>query len=94
MSEGWRSCSNSPVNDAFQIIVLSFVIVAICGAGFFAISRLRRKVKEPDQTIGTGFTLSDLRALHKSGQMSDVEFERAKEKLIAHARTPVEQKRT
>jgi hypothetical protein len=79
------------VNDAFQIIVLSFVIVAICGAGFFAISRIRRKVKEPDQTIGIGFTLSDLRQLHKSGQMSDVEFERAKEKLIAHARKPVEQ---
>ena len=79
------------MNDAFQIIVLSFVIVAICGAGFFAISRLRRKVKEPDQTIGIGFTLSDLRALHKSGQMSDVEFERAKEKLITHARKPVEQ---
>jgi hypothetical protein len=81
------------VNEAFQIIVLSLVIVAICGAGFFAISRIRRKVKAPDETIGIGFTLSDLRQLHKSGQMSDVEFERAKEKLIAHARKPVEQEK-
>jgi hypothetical protein len=81
----------NPVNDAFQIIVLSFVIVVVCGLGFFAISRLRRSLKAPDDTIGIGFTLSDLRQLHKSGQMSDVEFERAKEKLVAHARKPVEQ---
>jgi hypothetical protein len=78
------------VNDVGQIIVVSIVIAILCAVGFYAISRVRKKLKAPDETIGVGFTLSDLRQMHKSGQMSDDEFERAKAKLLAHARAPVQ----
>jgi hypothetical protein len=44
----------------------------------------------PDETSGAGFTLSDLRRLHKSGQMSDAEFERAKAKVVEAARRATE----
>ena len=35
---------------------------------------------------GTGFTLSDLRQLHKAGKMTDREFELAKAKILEAAK--------
>jgi hypothetical protein len=53
---------------------------------FFAL-RLKRRMKAEDDTPVTpsGFTLSDLRQMHRSGQLSDEEFARAKEKVVAAA---------
>jgi len=65
----------------------SFVLICLLLAGFFAISRLRQWLKEDDTPApGIGFTLSDLRQLHKQGQMTDEEFERAKAKIIGGAK--------
>jgi hypothetical protein len=50
----------------------------------------RRRLTQPDESSGTGFTLSDLRRLHKSGQMTDEEFERAKAKVVEAARRAAE----
>jgi len=50
------------------------------------VSRVKRRLQEPDPPASAGFTLSDLRQLHKSGQMSDEEFERAKAKVVEAAR--------
>ena len=36
-----------------------------------------------DEATPAGFTLGDLRQLHKTGQMSDEEFERAKAQVLA-----------
>jgi hypothetical protein len=57
------------------------------------VSLVRRKLKDDDDSSvsgGTGFTLSDLRALHKSGQMSDQEFDAAKGRLVASAKRATE----
>ena len=43
---------------------------------------LRKRLSPNEDFRGPGFTLSDLRQLHKSGQISDDEYERAKAKLI------------
>ena len=65
----------------------SFVLICLLVVGFFAISKLRQWLKEDDTPApGIGFTLSDLRQLHKQGQMTDEEFERAKAKIIGGAK--------
>jgi len=65
----------------------SFVLICLLVCGFFAISKLRQWLKEEDvPAAGIGFTLSDLRQLHKQGQMTDEEFERAKAKIIGGAK--------
>ena len=52
-----------------------------------------------EQAPAQGFTLSDLRQLHKSGAMTDEEFERAKAKIVqtvqaAAAQRPVKPENT
>ena len=65
----------------------SFVLICLLIGGFFAISRLRQWLREDDTPAPTiGFTLSDLRQLHKQGQMTDEEFERAKAKIVGSAK--------
>src|SRR5436309_511656 len=68
------------------IIRLSLILIALICAGWVTVWQVRRRLTQPDETSGAGFTLSDLRRLHKSGQMSDVEFERAKAKVVEAAR--------
>ena len=43
-----------------------------------------------DTSGGDGFTLSDLRRLHKAGQMTDEEFEKAKKILIGSVKAAAE----
>ncbi|MEA2709934.1 MAG: hypothetical protein QOF78_2535 [Phycisphaerales bacterium] len=64
-----------------------FVLFCLFAAGFFAISKLQKWLKEDeDPGPAIGFTLSDLRALHKQGKMSDEEYERARAKMVAGAK--------
>jgi hypothetical protein len=72
------------------IIRLSLILIALICAGWVTVWQVRRRLTQPDETSGAGFTLSDLRRLHKSGQMSDVEFERAKAKVVEAARWAAE----
>ena len=43
-----------------------------------------------DVTAPAGFTLGDLRQLHKNGQMTDEEFERAKAQLVSATKKAAE----
>ena len=70
-----------------RVLGWSLVLICLLLVGFFAISKLRQWLKEDDTPApGIGFTLSDLRQLHKQGQMTDEEFERAKAKIIGGAK--------
>src|SRR4051794_29363888 len=72
-----------------QIIVASLVVIVLIVAAFVVVAQVRRRLRQEDASSpsgGTGFTLSDLRQLHKSGQMSDEEFERAKAKIVEAAK--------
>jgi Short C-terminal domain len=64
-----------------------FAILVILIVGMYVAVYVKKRLKEPDEPTGPGFTLSDLRQLHKSGQMSDEEFERAKAKIVVAAKT-------
>jgi hypothetical protein len=63
-------------------LIWSIVLIAILLVLFGAIGLYRKWMKADDDTTHGGFTLSDLRRLHKEGKMSDVEFESAKAILI------------
>ena len=62
---------------AVGIILLMILVMAP------VILWLRKRLSPGEETRGPGFTLADLREMHKSGQMTDEEFERAKSKLLA-----------
>lgn len=65
-----------------------FLIVAIVvGAFFTMLVRKRMGSQAPSEAGLPGFTLTDLKDLHKAGQLTDIEFERAKAKIIERART-------
>jgi uncharacterized membrane protein len=70
-----------------RVIAWSLVLICLLMVGFFAISKLRHWMRDDDMPApGIGFTLSDLRQLHKQGQMTDEEFERAKSKIVGGAK--------
>ena len=84
MTHAMLAQAESGVGDLFfwSAVLLGLVIV-----GFAVAVRIKRRLSQAEQGIGpVGFTLSDLRQLHRSGQMSDEEFERAKEKVVEAAK--------
>src|SRR3954471_12831137 len=84
-----RSFPLAQESGAGGAILWSVVVILLCVGAFWLVSVVRKRLKEDAEiTAGpaTGFTLSDLRQLHKSGQMTDAEFERAKEKIVEAGR--------
>ena len=65
------------------VIVSSLALLVLVLVLFGAVVVLRKKMSPDEDFHGPGFTLSDLRAMHKKGQMSDEEFARAKMALLA-----------
>ena len=76
-----------------SIIKWSLLLVVLVVIGWVTVWQVRRRMTSPDESSGAGFTLSDLRQLHKSGQMSDEEFERAKAKVVDAARRVAEREK-
>jgi len=78
-------------SGAGGIFLWSIILIILLVIGAAGVMRLRRWLKEDDApTGGIGFTLSDLRQLHKQGQMTDEEFERARAKMVAAGRAMAE----
>lgn len=76
-------------NGSSDIIVWSLILLGLLIVGLVIIVRLKKKLTQTDEIhSGSGFTLSDLRSLHKNGKMSDDEFEKAKAQIVAMARAP------
>lgn len=72
--------------SVFSIVKWSLLLVVFIVIGWATVWQVRRRLTKADETSGAGFTLSDLRQLHKAGQMSDIEFERAKARVVDAAR--------
>jgi hypothetical protein len=72
--------------DPTQAIVWSAVLLVILMVLFLAIQRYRRWMSSEDTPTGAGFTLSDLRRLHKEGKMTDQEFETTKAIMVGKAK--------
>lgn len=73
-------------NDVSPIFVWSLILAAVIVMGFVLVSWVRRRLTSTEGPPAPGFSLDDLRALHRSGQMSDQEYERARAKMAAGLR--------
>jgi hypothetical protein len=73
-----------------SVLVWSLVLVGLLLVAFIAVAAFKKRLIKPDDGASGGFTLSDLRALHKTGKMSDAEFEKAKEAVVSAAKRAAE----
>ena len=66
----------------------SLVLIALIVVAFLVVIQLRKWMQsdDGDAAPSIGFTLGDLRQLHKEGKMTDEEFERARAKMMAGAK--------
>jgi hypothetical protein len=73
--------------SVFGIIVSVLFVLAAALAFVLLVGYVRKRVLAKEEPgMGAGFTLGDLRALHRAGKMTDEEFERAKGLVIATAK--------
>lgn len=76
---------SSPTNQAILDILFYLAIIIVIAAALVALGVwLSRKLREENQTRTpeTGFTLADLKRMHREGRINDEEFERARQKWI------------
>ena len=70
-----------------SVILWSGVLIGIVIFAFLAYAQFKRWMKEPEvSSTSTGFTLSDLREMHRQGKMTDAEYEAARAKMVAKAK--------
>jgi hypothetical protein len=79
-------------NSNTSIFVWTIALIAVVLLGFMIVSWARRRLTKQDESLTTGFTLSDLRRLHKDGKISTEEFERAKAAIVATSKAALERK--
>ncbi len=77
-------------SGVYDIIGWSLALLALLVIGYAAAARIKRALQASDETSGVGFTLSDLRQMHRSGQMTNEEFEKAKALVLQTTRRAVE----
>jgi hypothetical protein len=70
-------------NESISIVVWSLIAVVAILIGFTLVVWLRKRLYQPDEAASAGFSLSDLRRLHREGKLSPQEYERAKAKMTA-----------
>ena len=58
------------------------ILVGVLIVAMVIVSWVRKRLKEPDEPASAGFTLSDLRQMHKAGQLTTEEYERAKTNMV------------
>ncbi len=72
-------------SDIVSVLFRSLVLIGLIVGGFYAVARLRRWLKEDEEVSAgkIGFTLGDLRELHRIGKMTSEEYEKAKNQMLA-----------
>ena len=76
-----------PLAQTASVLGWSAVLIVLIVGAFLAVMWIRRWIQEDDvPTAKIGFSLTDLRELHRRGEMSDEEFERARAKMTAQAK--------
>jgi len=70
-------------NDARNIVIWSAVLLAVVILGFGLVVWVKRRLQGQPTAPTLGFSLADLRELHRTGKISDEEYERARGKMAA-----------
>jgi hypothetical protein len=77
-------------NDASSIIwsigPIILGLIAVVVVGWFVVVHVRGWMKASGES-GEAFTLDDLRRMHRAGEISDAEFQRAREAMIGAVRS-------
>jgi len=87
----WTIPAQVNVSGMSSVILWSTVLLALIILLFFLYTQLKRWMTEADEPIAGGFTLADLRKLHRQGNISTEEFEMAKSKLLGTAKAMTDQ---
>ena len=70
----------------------SIVLIGLLLAAFVAVAQDKKRLIRSYDTTGSGFTLSDLRRLHREVKMNDEEFEKAKLAILGAEQRAVERR--
>lgn len=65
-----------------NVMLWSIVLIGLLVAAFIAVTQFKKRIIQDEDLSGGGFSLGDLRALHRQGKMSTEEFEKAKAALV------------
>src|SRR3954451_23224449 len=65
-----------------SVFFWSFALIVFVVLMFLATIWARKRLSPNEDFHGEGFTLSDLRRMHKEGKLTDDEFERAKAQMV------------
>jgi hypothetical protein len=72
--------------DPMQVVLWSALLLAALALLYVVVMAVRRRLGRRDEMPTVGFTLADLRQLHKKGHLSNEEYEKAKGALLAAMR--------
>ena len=74
-------------SDASSIFVWSVLLILLLVGGLVVALQVKKRLTQEDEgSLGAGFTLADLRQLHRDGRMTAEEFEKAKAKIVEAAK--------
>ena len=75
----------------FSVVLWSAALLVLLGVGLVWGMRFKRRItQDDDDAPPMGFTLGDLRQMHRAGQLNDAEFAKAKDKIIEAAKKAAE----
>jgi len=66
------------------------ILVALLLVAFALYTYFKRWMNQTNESSHVGFTLSDLREMHRQGKISDQEFEQTKAKMLSSAKKMTE----
>jgi hypothetical protein len=77
------------------IFVCIFLLIVVLAAAYAVIWLRRRLWSQEDADLpSTGFSLGDLKQLHRQGKITDQEFQTAREKVVAAAHATAQRQAT
>lgn len=82
MPSGFAILAQSSGDAVPSVYVWSLALIVVVLLLFGAVAWARKRLSPDEDFKGEGFTLGDLRQMHKEGKLTDEEFERAKAKMV------------
>jgi len=83
-----------PTDAIGAILVTGLIVIGMAMVGRAVVMMFKRKVQGPDNTTPAAFSLDDLRRLHDAGQLTDEEYEKAKQVIFAATEAHLQRKTT